>query len=323
MKNLHQIVFLVLFSLSIISISSIPASFASVTYSIESSPTTIPFGECRQGESPFPRDIRIFDLVNNLGGFATVETDDYYANMDCNVKDFIEGTAIQPSSTTTVISTETEISSGMFEGSFLVTDKFEEIEIEIVDSLEDVEIVEDGFQYIYEFAPENAALGEVRIPSGFSGNLTFSDVIVSDDEADATCFFPVTGALKITGPLPVQPEIILSYANANFSGVTAGNTGADLGMYYKNHNNPDNPDDDEQFELITLPFITETGFVNIPEKEIESKNDSENGSVSGTGILIPGGWNGITDYQVAVVLLIHHHNYKYAILYNLAGLMYH
>ena len=125
--------------------------------------------------------------------------------------------------------------------------------------------------------------------------MTFSDKRVTDNEADATCFYPVIGALKITEPLSVQPTIHLSYANANFTGVAAGSSPFELGMYYKHEG--------EIFEIITLPAITDGfSFIDTGDKTIKSKNTKDTGTFSLKGILDPGGWAGITDYQGEYVL---------------------
>jgi len=95
--------------------------------------------------------------------------------------------------------------------------------------------------------------------------------------------------LKITGALSVQPDISLSFANANYTGVAAGSTALETGMYYKAPG--------QQFELITEPFITTTGFLDGPSMTINSRNTGDTG-----GILSPGGWVSITDFQGEYVL---------------------
>jgi len=127
--------------------------------------------------------------------------------------------------------------------------------------------------------------------------LTFSDSIITDNEAINTGFYPVTSALKITGTLNVQPEIFLSYANANFTGIASSSDAFDLKMYYK-------ATDETQFEVITLAAITETDFIDIGDKTIKSKNSGDVGTASGAGILSPGGFVGITDYQGEYVLAL-------------------
>jgi len=209
----------------------------------------------------------------STGETATATVTDVNADVTSSAIDFITATVDASSFTLT----ESAVNSGLFTGTFTVGDTAPSVD--------------------YTPDPKNAIRVKVVLPSGFTGDLTFSDSIVTDNEADATCFYPVTGALKITGTLNVQPEIFLSYANANFTGVAASDDAFDLGMYYKASG--------QQFERITLPAITETDFIDIGDKTIKSKNSGDIGTVSGgPGILNPGGFVGITDYQREYVLAI-------------------
>jgi hypothetical protein len=264
---------------------------AEITYSVDGS-DTLTFRDISDFESAPPVEVSSHDYINNMGGNGTCRVFDYNANVDFTAKEFVNVTAVQISRITTIVATETEVNNAIFNGTFTVTDRY----VDPVDAVKNQTV--DICQYQPDH-PENAIRAEVRIPSGFSGDLTFRDSIVSDDEADGTCFYPVTGALKITGPLTVQPEIWLSYENANFTGVAAGNSQFELGMYYKHPG--------EQFEIITLPAISGDFFEFIDpdvnhEGTIKSKNSGDTGSTTGPGVLDPGGWAGITDYQGEYVL---------------------
>ena len=123
MRDKHQIIFLsIIVSLSIISVSAIPNSFAAFEYTGDSSPDTISFGECRPPPPAFPNATRFINFEGNEGGIGTIEVDDYYKNLSCTVEDFISGALVQPSSATIAVLDETEISSGMFSGDVLITD---------------------------------------------------------------------------------------------------------------------------------------------------------------------------------------------------------
>jgi len=249
-------------------------SFAtSVTYENISSPVLINFRNVSdQGSVDDVEDavIVLDQETYKKGEIAILNITDANANVSTKV-DFIFATV----SGSSLSLTETDSSSGLFTTSFTVG--------------RDLEVS-------YTADAKNANRARIILPAGFSGDLEFSDTIVTDNEADATCFYPVTGALKITGTLNVQPRIFLSYANANFTGPVGGNDEDDLGMYYKHEG--------EQFERITLPAITEDDFINELAKVIESKNSGDTGSVTGLGVLDPGGWKGITDYQGEYVLAV-------------------
>ncbi|AFS83503.1 hypothetical protein [Candidatus Nitrosopumilus sediminis] len=270
-----QTVLLSILILSSFSFLQVTDSFAtSATHEGISSPDTINFRTItNQGTADDVSDpILYLDKTNyRPGETGTVTVTDANANVTSGVIDFT--TAIISASSLTL--TETGTDTGIFTGTFTVGNTAPSVD--------------------YTPDPKNAIRAQIDIPTGFTGDLTFSDSIVTDGEADATCFYPVTGALKITGTLGVQPNIILSYANANFTGVVAGNTAFDLGMYYKASG--------QQFERITLPFTGgDNNFINTGDKTIESKNSGDTGSLTGLGILDPGGWVGITDYQGEYVL---------------------
>jgi len=208
------------------------------------------------------------------GQTATLTVTDVNANVTSGAIDFITATVDASSFTLT----ESAVNSGLFTGTFTVGDTAPSVD--------------------YTPDPKNAIRAQVILPSGFTGDLTFSDSIITDNLAKATGFFPVTTALKITGTLNVQPEIFISYANANFTG--SGGDAFDLGMWYKKPG--------EQFRRITLPFNGgDNNFIDVGAKTIESKNSDETGSLTGgpgilTGLAPDGGWVGVTDYQGEYVL---------------------
>ena len=272
-KRFHFLLFsiLLLSSFSIFPISDISAT--STTYAGVSSPDTINFRTIiNEGTADDVSDpvISLDKTKYRSGEIGTITVTDANANVTSGIIDFTTAT-ISASSLTL---TETGTDTGIFTGTFTVGNTAPSVD--------------------YTPDPKNAIRAQVDISTGFTGDLTFSDSIVTNNEADATCFYPVTGALKITGTLGIQPEIFLSYANANFTGVAAGNDAFDLGMYYKASG--------QQFERITLPAITETEFIDTGDKTIKSKNSGDTGTISGAGILNPGGWVGISDYQGEYVL---------------------
>ena len=294
----YRTIFLSVALLSFFVLMPINESFAAeITYTFDGSSKFVTFRDAppKGGGAPSPPvTITVDNIIDNKGGTGTCSIFDFNANLDVLVEEFVNAEIIQPSSETTIVATETEISSAIFNGTFLVTDNF--VLAEEVDDSDTVEICSYKPDH-----PINPARATIKIPSGFSGNLTFSDTIISDNKAINSCIIPVIGALKIEGTLNVQPEIWISYENANFTGIAAGNNEFGLGMYYKQGN--------QQFKQITFAIV-EGDFEFLDTKfnvgTIKSKNSGDTGTTSGPGILPApdGGWAGVTDYQGEYVLAI-------------------
>ena len=303
----YRIIFLSVALLSFFVFMPITESFAlEITYTFGSGSSTHLFRDITFTDPTPPITAELGKDQYITGEIADFTIFDFSQNLDVTAPDFFPTTVVQPTSTSTVDAVESGDSTAEFNGNFEVTGNppIEGVEIlELTQSCETIEGVleTDGDVLLcWDQVSDGAARAKVKV-SGFSGDLTFSDSIVSDNEADGTCFYPVIGALKITGTLDVQPKIHLSYANANFTGVTAGNSPFELGMYYKQSNSTLT----QQFALITLPAITDgTKFIDTGDKTIKSKNSGDTGSVTGKGILPcpDGGWCDITDYQGEYVL---------------------
>jgi len=274
-----QFLFLSLFILSFFIFLTINDSFAtSATNTSITSPITIDFrtisntGTADDVQNSTVSFNKVTYFPGDTGAIITVN--DANANVTSSAVDFITATVDGSSLTLT----ESAVNSGIFSSTFTVGD------------------TDPTASYTPD--PKNAIRAQIVLPSGFTGDLTFSDSIVSDSVAKATGFFPVTTALKITGTLNVQPEIFISYANSNFTG--SGGTFLDLGMWYR--------EPGEQFVRITLPFTGgDNNFIDTGAKTIKSKNSDDTGSLTGgpgilTGPAPDGGWVGVTDYQGEYVL---------------------
>jgi len=134
--------------------------------------------------------------------------------------------------------------------------------------------VGDDLEVSYTPDAKTAARAKITI-SGFSGDLEFSDVIENPNQIDGECIKPVTGTLKITGNLNVQPTIRISYANANFTGI--GGEENELRMYYRAPG--------QQAET-----ITESLFENGNDQSYISKSSKWIRSQNGGSVVSPGGW---------------------------------
>jgi hypothetical protein len=228
----------------------------SATYTSITSPATIDFRDIGDTTTVdnVPDPIISLDKASYRSGeTATVSVTDANADVTATIADFAFATVDASSLTLT----ETAISSGVFTGTFTVGS--------------------DPPSVDYSPDSKSAARAQIVLPSGFSGDLTISDATISDSEANGACIYPVTGAVSITGTLNVEPTIYLSYANANFTGIVAGNDKTTIGMYYKAAG--------QQYELITPAWITEAGYVDVITNTIKSKNTLD-GSIHDQG-----GWD--------------------------------
>jgi len=300
-----KLIFLSIAILSFFVLMPVNDSFGSeITYSDLSGTSTLSFRDITFTD-PTPTLECSFDKDSyQVSETAFFTVDDFSENLGVTALDFFPTVITQPSSITTVDAIETgpgtRPSTKVFDLDFEVTDTIESLVCSIEESAGDSFIS-------WEIASPDAARAQVKI-SGFTGDLTFSDRTIPQDESVNNCFTPVTGVLVINGTLNVQPKIWISYANANFTGPAEGNTPFNISMYYKQTNSTST----QSWEKITLPVITdgpnmidqsETGESSTP-KTIKSKNTKDTGTETLKGILDPGGWVGITDYQGEYVLAI-------------------
>jgi hypothetical protein len=184
---------------------------SSITHSVDPGSNTLCFRDIAETDPRLP-SVNLDNFIDNLNGIGTVDIDDFSANLDCNVKDFVSGVIVQPSSSTTVDAEETEISSGLFHGEFLVTDEYNSITL-----TSDTEANVEAF-FVYEPGPVEAVRSEVEISMLTAGNVTFSDVSSELEESNLSCEIrPVTDILDIKledGTLTADNfNVTISYAN--------------------------------------------------------------------------------------------------------------
>ena len=162
--QIHTIFLSVLLLSSFTVFEPISDSFASeITYSVDSSPATLSFRDITF-LGPFLEPllkpiVTLENLIRNNGGTGTVSIDDFFAGLDVTTKDDLtDVTIIQPSSLTTITTTETEINNHIFDGDFPVTDTFTS------QSESETELCDPDAIVCYTPDPRTSAIAQIEIP---------------------------------------------------------------------------------------------------------------------------------------------------------------
>jgi len=151
--------------------------------------------------SAAPDPIVSLDKSNySVGQTATITVTDTNADVNIGVVDFTSATVTMTSSTDVTL-TETGSNTGIFTGTFTI------------DAAPSVDYTGDSPQ---------AARAQITLPLATTGDVTFTDVEITNDSQLATAgYLANIDAVDITlsggATFASVPTVVLSYANANFS----------------------------------------------------------------------------------------------------------
>jgi len=213
-KNHFQTITLsVLIAITVIAFSAQSVFAAEITYPVNSGDNPVTYRDIENTDPTPPVTFSLDKNSYNIGETAILTIEDFCANLDVTVPDFINPEIIQTSSTTLLDADETGPNTAVFVGDFGITDAIPSIMIS-EDPLPD----ESAFISYTPDSPQ-CVRAKITLPLSMGGNVTLSDVSFTETELANLGIKPVIGAINVSlvdgAAFSSLPTVEISFANAN------------------------------------------------------------------------------------------------------------